>query len=124
MVAVGEMDIYEQVEVENDRAAAKALFERMAADHTAGDAQNAVVDALALLDHPGVTENGRVSAWLVLGKGYLAIGVYAQALQYLSLYLNSPRGQYQENRLGALEAFLAAYSGHQLDIDDDIYDDE
>ena len=118
-----EMDIYEQVEADTDRAAAKAIFERMAAAHGAGDSQTAIREALTLVDHPAVTENGRVSAWLVLGKGYLALGVYAQALQYLSLYLNSPRGQYQENRTGALEAFLAAYNGHHLDIDDDIYDD-
>ena len=120
---MAEMDIYEQVGADTDRADAKAVFERMATAHAAGDSQTAVREALTLVDHPGVTENGRVSAWLVLGKGYLAMGVYTQALQYLSLYLNSPRGQYQENRLGALEAFLAAYNGHQLDIDDDIYDD-
>jgi hypothetical protein len=119
-----EMDIYEQVEAESDRAAAKATFERMAAAHTGGDSATAVREALALVDHAGVTENGRVSAWLVLGKGYLAAGDYSQALQYLSLYLNSPRGQYHENRVGGLEAFLAAYNGHQLAIDDDIYDDE
>jgi lipopolysaccharide biosynthesis regulator YciM len=96
----------------------------MAEAHGAGDAASAVREALALLDHAGVTENGRVSAWLVLGKGYLAAGDYSQALQYLSLYLNSPRGQFHENRLGCLEAFLAAYNGHQLHVDDDIYDDE
>jgi hypothetical protein len=119
---MAEMDIYEQVEAESDRAAAKTIFDRMAAYHAAMDVESAVREALALLDHAGVTENGRVSAWLVLGKGYLALGDFTQALQYLSLYLNSPRGQYIENRLGALEAFLAAYNGHQLDIDDDIYD--
>jgi hypothetical protein len=119
---MAEMDIYEQAEAESDRTAAKTIFDRMAAYHAAEDAPSAVREALALLDHAGVTENGRVSAWLVLGKGYLALGDFTQALQYLSLYLNSPRGQFHENRLGALEAFLAAYNGHQLHIDDDIYD--
>lgn len=117
------MDIYEQVEIESERAAAKAVFDRMAEAHGAGDTTTAIAEALALVDHAGVTENGRVSAWLVLGKGYLASGDHVQALQYLSLYLNSPRGQFHENRLGCLEAFLAAYNGHRLDIDDDIYDD-
>lgn len=121
---MAEMDIYEQVEADNDRAAAKVIFERMAAAHHGGDSATAIREALALLDHAGASENGRVSAWLVLGKSYLATGDHTQALQYLSLYLNSPRGQYNENRLGALEAFLAAYNGHQLHIEDDICDDE